>query len=628
MPAATKVFVVNVHSDGGAAKRAAWALQGLINQSSAEVYILSSGAHLEQLKNSDAPFEMLTPLPGDNAGLRTLFQKYQGRIKKMFVYDPDQDWSWYLALMAAAQQDGIPVTESLRNDLTSEFGWQGTVENFQNRWTNRIAAYNWALTNLMPNCSTQVVFELRMDKRLCDYVAASKGFNFWLDRGNPDELAEMKKIFHAKGYGLGTSLMGYAGDGINEIANPYGIGYVVSDYYGNGSFWSSFPNKTYKQAAGKAVIAEPGKIYASIMWSDGDNIQFDQNALYNFWHDPARGTIPVATPLSPTLQEINSPLLDWYYSELTDNDELVAGPTGVQFIYIRDYNSALFPAWCKLTRTWCADAGFHSSRIWIAPNPSAKYNTYMRTCGFDGVLGEGWVVQNGFPPKIDARGAGDEDALFNEFTNVSPNPRAPVFVNFTPIVQGFDKRDGGYSAVKRQIERLDAAYPGRYVFLLPKDQFATMQAYYNTNTLQLAARLGTAKGLTPITNEDGNFTVVERDGVRCWQLAQHNYFYLDVADSFLVQPGAKLEIDLAYFDAGTGDIGLDYDSTDSRLVDGGAYKRYPYAIHLMNTGTWKLARFWVTDARFANRQNNGADFRFYNGSDDLRISAVQLQRTY
>ena len=42
--------------------------------------------------------------------------------------------------------------------------------------------------------------------------------------------------------------MGYRGDQVNDIANPYGIGYVVSDLYANGSFWSSFPDKTYTQA--------------------------------------------------------------------------------------------------------------------------------------------------------------------------------------------------------------------------------------------------------------------------------------------------------------------------------------------------------------------------------------------
>lgn len=458
----------------------AWALQGLVNQSSAEVYVIASGEHREQLKFSKKPYEMLAPLTGDNAGLRALFQKYEARVKKMFVYDPEKDWTWYLALMTAAQLDGIPVTESIRTDLTSEFGWKGDVEDFRNRWTNRIEAYDWALTNLMPNCSKQVVFELRMDKQLCDYVVASKGFDFHLDAKNPDERAEIGKIFRTKGYGVGTSLMGYAGDTANEIANPHGIGYVVSDLYGNGSFWSSFPNKTYTQTPGKAVSAQPGKIYASIMWSDGDNLQFDQNALYDFWHDPVRGTIPVATPLSPTLQELNSPLLDWYYSKMTANDELVAGPTGVQFIYIRNFKDDLFSAWCQLTREWCGDAGFHSVRIWRAANPSVKYTTYMKTCGFAGVFGEGRIIQPGFPPKLDTFSGWHEDKLFEQFTTlVKPNPREPVFVNCTPIVQGFDKKNGKYSAVKRLMERLEAAYPGRYVFLLPKDQFATIRAYYH-----------------------------------------------------------------------------------------------------------------------------------------------------
>ena len=627
MPAATNAFVVDIHADSGDAKRSAWALQGLINQSSAEVYVLSSAAHQEQLNGCGKPFQTLARLPGDDAGLRTLFQQYQGRVRTMFVYDPSRDWSWYLARMSAAQKNGLPVTESIRSNLTSEFGWKGDVEDFRTQWNNRIEAYDWALAHLMTNCSAHVVFELRMDKRLCDYVVASKGFDFWLDRWNPAELAEIQKIFRPHGYGLGTSLMGYAGEEVNEIANPFGIGYVVSDFYGNGSFWSSFPNKTHAQAPGNAVVPQPGKIYASIMWSDGDNIQFDQNSLYNFWHDPVRGTIPVATMLSPALQELNSPLLDWYYSKLTDNDELEAGPTGCQFIYIRDYNPGLFPAWCRLTRTWCAVAGFHVGRIWIAPNPSVKYPTYMLTCGFTGVIGEGWPVQGGFPPKIDTYGAGKEEELYHQFTNVCLNPRAPIFVNFTPIVQGFDFKGGGYSAVKRQMDRLNAAYPDRYVFLLPKDQFVTIQACYNTNAPQISGSPGAANGLTlAVTNGDGNVPTAERSGAQCWEVPKNNYLYLDVDDTFLVAPGARLEIDLAYFDAGSGDIGLDYDSTDFRLPFAGAYKRYPYAIQLMNTATWKLARFWVNDARFANRQNGGADFRFSNGGDDLLVSAVQVLR--
>ncbi len=480
MPPAAKAYVVNLHSDNRAAKRTAWALQGLINQSSAEVYVLSSAQHLEQLKLSQKPYKRLDALTGQNAGLRNLFQKYQGQVKTMFIYDPAKDWTFCLALMAAAQQSGIPVDESTKKELISEFGWKGDVEDFRNRWKTRIEAYDWALTNLMPGCSKQVVFAHQMDRRVCDYVVASKGFAFWLNPNDPEERAEIEKVFRAGHYGLGTSLMGYHGDGVNEIANPVGIGYVCSDFYGNGSFWSSFPDQTYTQTPGRAIIAEPGKIYASIMWSDGDNLQFDQNSLYNFWHSRARGTVPVATALSPTLQELNPPLLDWYYSHMTTNDELMAGPTGVQFIFIGNFNDNLFPAWCRLTREWCHDAGFYTGRIWQAPYPSAKWTSYMTTSGFAGIIGEGGFVQAGYPPKIDTFAAWTEDKLFEQFTNaVQPNPHAPVFVNFTPIAQGFDVRDGGFDALKRDMDRVEAAYPGRYVFLLPKDQFATMRAYYH-----------------------------------------------------------------------------------------------------------------------------------------------------
>jgi hypothetical protein len=78
-------------------------------------------------------------------------------------------------------------------------------------------------------------------------------------------------------------------------------------------------------------------------------------------------TLPDATALSPTLQELNSPLLDWYYSKMTDKDELIARPTGIQSIFIQDFKDDLFPTWCKLTREWCADAGIHTVRIWRAP---------------------------------------------------------------------------------------------------------------------------------------------------------------------------------------------------------------------------------------------------------------------
>lgn len=42
--------------------------------------------------------------------------------------------------------------------------------------------------------------------------------------------------------------------------------------------------------------------------------------------------------------------------------------------------------------------------------------------------------------------------------------------------------------------------------------------------------------------------------------------------------------------------------------------------------TVDLARFFVNDARFADRENGRTDFRFYIGGDNLLISFVEVRR--
>jgi hypothetical protein len=484
MQASTNLFVIDCQADSQDAKMSVWALEGLINQSAAEVYIIEKewSRHQEQLGDCGKPFETLDPLPGSNGGLRTVFKKYQGRVKTMIIYDPDKDWTKYLSVMAAAQQSGIPVTESILHDLTSEFNWKGNVQDFRNRWNNNTEAYDWALQNLMPHCNKQVVFAGWIPLSIVDYIVASKGFAFGLDFKT--DQTEIEKIFSTPGYGVGTSLMGYAntGDDANVIANHYGIGCVVSDLYANGSFWSSFPDKTYKQASGHAIPAIPGKVYVALVWSDGDNLQFDQNAIWNLWHDPARGTVPVGTTMDTALQELNTPLLDWYFAKMTTNDELLGGPGGFQFIYVNEFNDNLFPAWCQLNRSWIDGLGFRTSCLWDTTYPSPKYTNYVETSGLTGILKDGgglWIRYDiGTPVMAEGRGSWNPNDIFDWLAGPAPSQKTPAFIGFKCIVAGYTKDNmNGYTKIKQQVDRLNAAYPGRYVFLLPKDLFATIRSY-------------------------------------------------------------------------------------------------------------------------------------------------------
>ncbi len=81
-------------------------------------------------------------------------------------------------------------------------------------------------------------------------------------------------------------------------------------------------------------------------------------------------------------------------------------------------------------------------------------------------------------PIVDEGGASwNEEDLFNSLAGVAPDEKHPLFISRKCIVAGFIKGGGAYGKIKSAVSRLDAAYPGRYVFMLPKDFFATIRAY-------------------------------------------------------------------------------------------------------------------------------------------------------
>jgi hypothetical protein len=478
-PPAASAFVLDFSGDTTDSKATIHALQGLVNGTSAEVYVNSRSSDMEQLKYCGKPYTVLSQVGGTCSGLKTLFKKYQASVQRMFIYDPTNDWTFYLALMAGAQSNGIPVTDDIRAALQEQVpGWAGFVVDYRKKGNNRIEGYDFALEKLMPKSTKKSVFFARSRSlSVIDYVVSSKSFVFNLTVSDAAQNLLCKKIFATPGYGPGTSLGGYAGDSVNRLANPYGIGYNVSDYYSNGSFWSSFPNKIYTQRAGKAVTAQPGRVYVSIILSDGDNLQFDQGSLYTGWKDPARGTVPVGTALAPVLQEINTPLLDWFYANKTANDELIAGPCGFQFIYLDDYKTSMLRQWCALNAKWCADAGFHTASVWLGTYPSENYNIYTATCGLQGIrhhknritnpqLSNGVVLLN--ETNTDFNSTAE---LYDNLAGVAANTTVPVFTTAKLITPDFGKTI--FTAIKSVVDRLNTNFPGKYVFLLPSDQAET-----------------------------------------------------------------------------------------------------------------------------------------------------------
>jgi hypothetical protein len=144
----------------------------------------------------------------------------------------------------------------------------------------------------------------------------------------------------------------------------------------------------------------------------------------------------------------------------------------------------------------------------------------------------------------------------------------------------------------------------------------------------ISATPGDSDGLT--VNDkcpgDGLFSIIERDGVDCWEVSRPGYLYFVVGDDFRRQGAGAVEIELDVLDTKSGNIMLEYDSRDSKATLDGAYKTNPLVVRRENTGQWQRIHFRITDARFRGSENGGSDFRFNNDGDDMIIRAVHVRR--
>ncbi|KAA1260261.1 hypothetical protein LF1_28000 [Rubripirellula obstinata] len=99
------------------------------------------------------------------------------------------------------------------------------------------------------------------------------------------------------------------------------------------------------------------------------------------------------------------------------------------------------------------------------------------------------------------------------------------------------------------------------------------------------------------------------------------YLYMQLDDDFAHQVAAGLNaiVEVVYQDVGNGNLNIQYDSVDA------AY-RSAESVSMENTGQWRTARFYLDDAYFGNRQNDGSDFRI-TGSN-IPIDQVRVLRDF
>jgi hypothetical protein len=502
-PVAT-VKVFDIRNDENISKLTSAVIQGVVNQEQAQSYLLWLDQHLDELDDAGCSYE-IQPLAATskNSGFAALYNAYKNQFNCLIIWDENQAWSWSLALMISAQEKGIPVTAYMKNFIDSELGGTGSlqIKDIRSMWNSKAEAYDWAIENLADNCHEKISFSagLRGDYkdgpwRMYDYTVACKGFCFWLDEANGDDKAIMNKIFDKMQYPVGSSVFGFGmntiGDDLNKFTNTRNAGFVVSDYYANGSYWCSFPGKAFQQRSGIAGTVAPNKIYVAISLSDGDNVQFDQNSLYQIFKEgKRRGEVPVGVTLAAGLQDLNPKLLEFYYKNMTQNDEFTAGPSGFQFIYGDEFaQSGKYAEWIAMNKKWLSTAGFHTAHLWNTTE-QVYFGQYMEGSGVDLVMdgsdrthttGASYKYVNKVVRIDQGTHCWGEGDVYRELMSVSPSPRRPLFKHIYLLTNyyGFDGNEVVvYERLIRELQRVEEDSPNTFEYMLPMDLAATIKKY-------------------------------------------------------------------------------------------------------------------------------------------------------
>jgi hypothetical protein len=145
-----------------------------------------------------------------------------------------------------------------------------------------------------------------------------------------------------------------------------------------------------------------------------------------------------------------------------------------------------------------------------------------------------------------------------------------------------------------------------------------------------AGDANTNQGLTLVAAEDGQTSVQEIQNRKGWfgqpfKNGHSIYIYFRVDDSFKADGVMNAKVEIEYFDAAPGHLGLEFDGSDANAPFRSAYS-HSEKIPLIGDKRWKTATFKLNAARFLNSQNAGADFRIVAEAAEFGLVKATLRK--
>lgn len=193
-----------------------------------------------------------------------------------------------------------------------------------------------------------------------DYVVATKALVSWLPPNGPT--GDLLKEHFAR---VGPTTP-YAGWFSNDVAGEWsgvdlaaqgGSEVLPADFYMNGTVLSGVTAPISDKVRKFTPIQPKNKVYVTLTFGEGDNVQYCQRHMRDLWDDPRRGEAPVNWTVSPVLADIGPSLLSHYQRTATKNDLLICGPSGAGYTYPGAWPADQVDAYMKVSGQYMRAAG-------------------------------------------------------------------------------------------------------------------------------------------------------------------------------------------------------------------------------------------------------------------------------
>lgn len=454
------------------------ALQGLVNKTKPSVLLLRTSGK-ESLKWPQLLDLKLREYRSDEKW--ELVRKHREKVNGVILYSIDKSPHYRnLATTIAGLHDALPVTAAEYEQLSMRgMKFPVLIDLTGLPFTKPEEIYLYMYNTYWRDCTKRMLVHHHAVPYIRDIAVAAHAAVIWLDPRNIPERNVLRLYLQDMRAGESIILGWWPEErsGIG-IGTEHGISTVPADFYENASVYAGMNHVINLPVVPKKPELE-NKIYLALFLSDGDNIQYCQNALAKLWENPDRGIIPINWTISPALSDLGPGLLNHYYKTATPNDFFASGPSGLGYTLLYDAHNYKsnntggkeFDEYMKLTQRYLEKSGLRVITVWDEIN-QGQMDAYATYCRYlYGVTQQDWERQTGkipsfikqnrlaFLPNYPCYANGpDVFVRMNRNTIARFDGNRPLFLT----AQGESWKMGPESMVILR-ERLDSISPGNIV---------------------------------------------------------------------------------------------------------------------------------------------------------------------